>query len=107
MSRALVAAKPIKLPKELEQFFDNPPLVGNERREDYENFFWAIAQSERPADEIEWILLKNYVDLCWEIRRERQVKVDIIKLKQKEAKNPSGIAMTWADFERQKAIAAS
>jgi hypothetical protein len=105
MSRALVAAKPIKLPKELEQFFDNPPLIGNERREDFEKVLWAIASAIRPADAIEWILLKDIVNLCWEIRREHQVKVEIIKLKQKKAKNPSGFVMTRADFERQKAEA--
>ena len=39
MSHELVTAEQIKPPKELQVFFDDPPLVGNERREDYENFF--------------------------------------------------------------------
>ena len=34
MSRSLVTAEKITLPKELEVLFDDPPLVGNERREE-------------------------------------------------------------------------
>jgi hypothetical protein len=37
-----------------------------------------------PADSIDWILLKDLVDLAWEMRRERRMKVEIIKLNQKE-----------------------
>jgi hypothetical protein len=105
MGRALVTAKSIELPKELEQFFDNPPLVGTERREDYDKFSSAILTAEKPANAIHFVLAKEFVDLSWEIRRERGIKAEIIKLKQKKAKNPSGMAMTRADFARAKAEA--
>src|SRR5271166_1875063 len=36
MSRSVVTAEKITPPKELEFFFDDPPLVGNELREDQE-----------------------------------------------------------------------
>ena len=36
MSRSVVTAEKITPPKELEVLFDDPPLVGNERREDQE-----------------------------------------------------------------------
>jgi hypothetical protein len=40
--------------------------------------------AEIPSDAIDWILLKDLVDLAWEIRRERRIKVEIIKLSQTE-----------------------
>jgi hypothetical protein len=81
---ALVTTKHIRPPRELEALFDNLPLVGRERREEYECFFAAIAMAETPSDAIDWILLKDLVDLAWEIRRERRIKVEIIKLNQAE-----------------------
>ena len=98
MSRALVPATSIKPPKELEQFFDDPPLVGTERREDYENFFSVIAMAVKPVDAIDWLLLIDVAYLSWEIRRERRIKAEIIKLRQKEAQFPSKLAITRADF---------
>ena len=104
MSRALVTAKLIKPPKELEQFLDDPPLVGTERREDYENFFSVIAMAVKPVDAIGWLLVIDVAYLSWEIRRERRIKAEIIKLRQKEAQ-PSEMAFTRADFERAKIAA--
>ena len=61
MSRSLLAEKPIKPPKELKKFFDDPPLVGDERREDYENLFATLAMTVKPADAIEWMYLGDVV----------------------------------------------
>jgi hypothetical protein len=84
LNHSLVATQPIRPPKELEAIFDDSPLIGVERLEDYHAFFSAIAQAEIPSDAIDWILLKDLVDLAWEIRRERRIKVEIIKLNQTE-----------------------
>jgi hypothetical protein len=84
MSHSLVATKDIRPPKELEAIFDDLPLVGQERHEDYHAFFSAIARAEMPSDAIDWMLLRDLVDLAWEIRRERRIKVEIIKLNQTE-----------------------
>jgi hypothetical protein len=102
MTRSLVTKKPIKLPKELEKFFENPPLVGNETREEHDAFFFAIAMAVEPEDVIQWIHTREFADISWELRRERRIKAAIIMLKQKEARNPSGMVMTRADFERAK-----
>jgi hypothetical protein len=99
MSRALVPEKSIKPPKELEQFLDDPPLVGTERREDCENFFSVIAMAVKPVDAIDWLLLYDVVYLSWEIRRERRIKAEIIKLRQREAQSSSDMAMMRADFK--------
>ena len=84
MNRLLTTTRHIRPPKELEALFDNVPLVGSERREDYDSLFSAIARAEPPSNAIDWILLKDFVDLAWEIRRERRIKVEIIKLTQTE-----------------------
>jgi hypothetical protein len=99
MSRALVTAKLIKPPKELEQFLDDPPLVGTERREDYDNFFSVIATAVNPVDAVDWLLVTDVVYLSWQIRRERRIKAEIIKLRQKEAQSSSDMAMMRADFK--------
>ena len=57
MSRSVVTAEKITPPKELEVLFDDPPLVGNERREDQERssrapwkFISAIGPTMRRSD---------------------------------------------------------
>jgi hypothetical protein len=78
MRRSLVAEKPIKPPKELKKFFDDPPLIGDERREDYDNLFLMLAIAVRPADAIEWVYFADIVNLTWEIRRMRGIKAAMI-----------------------------
>ena len=81
LNRSLVTTNP---PKELEVLFENVPLLGSERREEYDAFFSAIASAEPPSNAVDWMLLKDLVDLGWEIRRERWIKVEIVKLNQTE-----------------------
>ena len=50
MNRSLVPAKPLEPSKELERFFGDPPLIGNERLEDYLALFSMIAAAVKPAD---------------------------------------------------------
>jgi hypothetical protein len=106
MAPPLVPAEHLKLPEDVNKFLNDPPLVGNERREDYENLFLRIAMDVKPLDAIDWMLVDDVAYLSWEIQRERRVKSSIIKLKQREAVaalNPVG--MTRADFFRERALA--
>jgi hypothetical protein len=84
LTRSLVTTNRVRPPKELEALFEDRPLLGRERREEYDAFFSAIAMAEPPSDAIDWMLLKDLVDLSWEIRRERRIKVEIVKLNQTE-----------------------
>ncbi len=84
MNRSLVTSKNVNPPEELEALFENVPLVGRERQEEYDAFFSAIARAEPPSDAVDWMLLKDLVDLSWEMRRERRIKVEIVKLNQTE-----------------------
>lgn len=81
----LARAPLVAPPSDLAQFLDDPPLVGNEKREDYDRFFLVIAAAVNPADPIAWLFAWDIAYLSWEIRRERIIKADIIKSAQIDA----------------------
>ena len=82
MNHALT--KSIKFPDSLAEFLDDPPIAGDETLEDYNNFFAAIVAGVRPADSIDWLYVKDVVDLSWQIRRERKVLVGVVRWLQTE-----------------------
>jgi hypothetical protein len=98
MRKSLVAAKPIEPSKELERFFGDPPLIGNERLEDYLAFCSLIERAAKPADDIARLLVRDVVNIWWEIRRERFIKIEIIKQKQHQA--VAAVGNTRADLDR-------
>lgn len=104
MTKSLVPTENIEPPEGLKHFFDDPPLVGNERREDYEKLFLMFARALKPADAIEWILARDVANYSWEIKRERKIKAEIIRLKQQEVASP-GLLMSRADFLREEELA--
>jgi hypothetical protein len=81
MNKSLVPAKPIEMPKEFERFFDLPAMVGEEKHRDYFDFFSAIADAIKPTDLLDWIWISDFVEAEWDIRRNRRIKVETIKLK--------------------------
>jgi len=83
MNRALVKMT-TKPPKELASFFANPPLVGDESREDYDNLFSALAAAAKPVDAIAWIYLGDFTNLTWEIQRERWLKQRAVEAARKD-----------------------
>ena len=58
-----------KPPAALAKFFDDPPLLPSESREEYERLFSAIVDAAEPADAIAWLFTRDIADLSWEIRR--------------------------------------
>jgi hypothetical protein len=84
MDRALVKGFTRTVPPGLETLFNDPPLVGDEKREDYENLFWAVVAAIKPSDAVVWLLARDFADLQWEIQRERKLKLNILKLAQLE-----------------------
>jgi hypothetical protein len=103
MPKSLVTAKPIEPSKELERFLGEPPLIGNERLEDYLAFSSRIERAAKPADDIARLLVRDLVNIWWEIRRERLIKVEIIKQKQREA--VATVGLTRADYVRMSRAA--
>ncbi len=84
MNKSLVPPKPIEMPKEFERFFDLPAMVGDEKHRDYLDFFSAIADAVKPTDLLDWIWVNDFVEAEWDIRRNRRIKVDTIKLGEQE-----------------------
>jgi hypothetical protein len=82
MPRSIVKS-PRRLRLDLTRLLGDAPLVGNERQEDYDAFYQAIVSTTSQPDVINKLYLKDFVDLSWQIRRERLILSDIIRLFQK------------------------
>jgi hypothetical protein len=79
MNRALVKQFAPTVPPGLEALFKDPPLVGDEKREDYENLSSAVVAAIQPRDAVASLLALDFTNLTWEIQRERNLKVKITK----------------------------
>jgi hypothetical protein len=66
-------------PSDLADLFADPPLAGNEKREEFDRFFSAITAAVKPVDAIAWLYTWDVVCLSWEIKRERAAKAGIIR----------------------------
>ena len=84
MERPLVKKLSVNIPENLSEFLDSSPLVGDETLESYRECFSAIATGLNPVNAIDWLYMKDVVDLSWQIHRERIISADIIKLIQTE-----------------------
>jgi hypothetical protein len=73
------APKIFRPPAEIAKLFANPPLIISEKREDYEALFDAISFAAKPADVIAWLYVRDITDLSWEIKRERNLKSQVLK----------------------------
>jgi hypothetical protein len=82
MPRSIVKS-PRWLRSDLTRLLGDAPLVGDERQEDYDAFYQAIVSTTSQPDVINKLYLKDFVDLSWQIRRERLILADIIRLFQK------------------------
>lgn len=103
MSRNLVRRKTFNLPEEWKIFF-KPPLIGNEKYEDYMVLFNATAMAFQPTNIIQWLNVKEYADNSWELQRERGIKGEIIMLNREKARSSSGLAESLANHLQQKAL---
>jgi hypothetical protein len=72
-------------PPKIESFFMKPPLVIGESRLEYERMFAALANTIRPQNPIEWLLVNDILNYSWEIRRFGKAKAALINLNWKDA----------------------
>ncbi len=56
-----------EVPAAVAKAFGSPPLVGDEKIEDYSAFFCLMANERKPQDTMSWLYLKDVVDQSWEI----------------------------------------
>lgn len=67
------------IPVELYPLFGPMPLLPGEDHDAYSRLLSTIAAAVEPTDAIDWMYLKDVVDLAWEITRLHRWKVEIIK----------------------------
>jgi hypothetical protein len=79
-----LTSKAIKMPEEFQRFFDLPAMVGGEKYEDYFEFHSAIGNAVKPTSIFEWIWVEGFVRAEWDVRLNRQIKIDFIKSKEQE-----------------------
>jgi hypothetical protein len=84
MGRTLIKRTQIKLPKELAQFFANPPLLAGESVDEYTSLIESVAASANPTNPMLWFCVKDIVELTFDMRRERKAKTFVIELMQQE-----------------------
>jgi hypothetical protein len=84
MPKPIIKPSQLQSLSELDRFLGDAPLVGNEKQEDYDAFYNAIVSTLTQPDVINQLYLKDFVDLSWQIRRERLILSDLINLFQKE-----------------------
>jgi hypothetical protein len=58
--------------------FGKPPLLRSEDANLYDALLSRVVAAARPRDPFEWMLLKDYADLAWEIFRLRRAKMGLI-----------------------------
>ena len=83
------------LPPAILALFGKPPLLVSEDADIYEALLSRIAIAVRPRDAFEWMLLKDYADLAWEIFRLRRAKAGVINLAHHRALTSVLLQLGW------------
>jgi hypothetical protein len=77
----------VLIPAEVRALFGDPPILSTEDAKLYWSMLGQFAKCVEPQDIIEWLWVKDVVDLSWEISRLRRLKIDLIEI-QREDENP-------------------
>jgi len=75
------AATPI--PGDISSLFGDPPVLSTENRKIYSDLLCKVTQAVKPNNTIVWMLIKDVVDLSWEIRRLRRYKAQLIEIERR------------------------
>jgi hypothetical protein len=77
----------LAVPNNIRKIWGEPPLLRNEDPGIYEKLARQISQTVAPIDVIEWLWVKDILDLSWEIRRLRRFKTTLIELRRANTEN--------------------
>jgi hypothetical protein len=102
-----VAAEPAVAAPAITDVFGKPPLLRFEDANLYDALFARVVAAARPRDPFEWILLKDYADLAWEVFRLRRAKAGLVNAQHKNAIGALAAKLTidvmpWV--EQQKSV---
>lgn len=84
-SRAQPVAKPFRIPASIRQLLGPPALTPFEDADAYERLLVWIADAIRPRDAVEWLWVRDLVDLTWDQGRLRRAKATILVVKRDDA----------------------
>jgi hypothetical protein len=73
-----VVAGPAGAVPAMTDVFGKPALLRDEDANLYDALFSRVVAAARPRDPFEWMLLKDYADLAWEIFRLRRAKAGFV-----------------------------
>jgi hypothetical protein len=78
------------------------PLLIGEQQTDYVGVARRIVQASRPRDAVEEFLVRDVIDLTWEILRLRRVKAGTIKASMSDGVNKvlDGMGHGWSEAKR-------
>jgi hypothetical protein len=93
------------IPANLLSFFVAPPILINESRRDYNQVLTGTIEAIEPKATFEWFLVKDLVDLTWEIRRSGKNKAALMNTIWKEALRVILESLLDGDSEERRRVA--
>jgi hypothetical protein len=85
--KSLAVTKVSEIPAAVQEQWGEPPVLASEDPNRYTKLALQIANAVGPEDVIQWLLIKDVLDLTWEILRLRRVKRDLIELGRDRVRN--------------------
>src|SRR3954447_10584571 len=76
------------IPSEIATLFEKPPLLPGEDPDAYDRLLTGVGVAVAPKDVIEWLWVKDIVDLLWEAQRLRRMRVALLTGARRRALNP-------------------
>src|SRR4051794_20828359 len=73
------------IPAALAHAFLNPALLSYERKGEYFDLVEALSSAINPRDTVEWLWLKDLVDLTWDLNRLKRVQVALLRSERTKA----------------------
>jgi hypothetical protein len=109
MGRSVTFISP-HVPAHIVELLGTPPLLKGEDPKQYQALFAELARTVKPADIIEWLWVRDILDLTWDIIRYRRIKASWIRDNELESPNLSiqrGYQCRMSKFEAATSAFAS
>jgi hypothetical protein len=93
------AQKKPAVPEEIRILLGPSWIVEGEDAHLYEDLLAAVASAVKPTDLVDWLLLKDFVDLTWKIQRNRRNRESLMRLGRVAAmKSILESILPWREF---------
>src|SRR3954454_264216 len=72
------------IPDYIRKLFSPPPILHYECADDYSELFSAIAVALEPSDMVDWVWVKDFTVLSWEVARLRRYRILLISTAERQ-----------------------